>query len=323
MALVLEYERRRRYPILLFEQVAGHDIPIVCNVVASRRALAFALGRRRARRRRASTRAASRTTSSRSSWPIRRSAIACSPGLTLDLARLPIPRYFPATPARYLTAGMLVARDPETGVETEGYHRFQLKGRDRMGVSLHSRRRMFEYQRRAEAAGSALPCAIVLGLHPLVSMGSLAYPPADVGKFEVVGGLLGEPLQVAPCATIDLHVPGVAPRSSSRARSCPACASPRARSASSPATSRAARPSTSSWPRPSRCASARGSSRSAPAAPAITSPRSASIREAEIANALGRVIPNVTRRARAALGHVVVHRLRRPSRRAARARPST
>src|SRR5439155_954050 len=95
-------------------------------------------------------------------------------------------------------------------LENEGYHRFQLKGRDRMGVSLHPRRRMFEYQRRAEAKGQALPCAIVLGLHPLVSMGSLAYPPADVGKFEVVGGLLGEPLQVAPCATIDLHVPASA-----------------------------------------------------------------------------------------------------------------
>src|SRR4030095_1485207 len=76
----------------------------------------------------------------------------------------------------YLTAGMLVARDPETGVETEGYHRFQLKGPDRMGVSLHSRRRMFEYQRRAEARGEALPCAVALGLHALVSMGSLAYP---------------------------------------------------------------------------------------------------------------------------------------------------
>jgi len=41
-------------------------------------------------------------------------------------------------------------------------------------------------------------------------MGSLAYPPADVGKFEVVGGLFGEPLQVAACATIDLHVPAAA-----------------------------------------------------------------------------------------------------------------
>src|SRR5262245_20994514 len=44
MAVVLEYERRRRYPILVFEKVRDHDIPVVANVVASRRALAFALG---------------------------------------------------------------------------------------------------------------------------------------------------------------------------------------------------------------------------------------------------------------------------------------
>src|SRR6266850_170172 len=64
--------------------------------------------------------------------PFRQRVLA---GPALDLARLPIPRYFPGDAGRYLTAGMLVARDPETGVETEGYHRFQLKGRDRMGVS--------------------------------------------------------------------------------------------------------------------------------------------------------------------------------------------
>ena len=36
MALVLEYERRRRWPILLFEKVTGADMPIIANVVASR-----------------------------------------------------------------------------------------------------------------------------------------------------------------------------------------------------------------------------------------------------------------------------------------------
>jgi UbiD family decarboxylase len=209
MALVLEYERRRRYPILLFEKVAGQDIPIVCNVVASRGALAFALG--------VGERDLAAEYARRIKDHVKPVVVPDPPfrhriltGPALDLTRLPIPRYFPGDAGRYLTAGMLVARDPETGVETEGYHRFQLKGPDRMGVSLHSRRRMFEYQRRAEAKGQALPCAIVLGLHPLVSMGSLAYPPADVGKFEVVGGLLGEPLQVAPCRAIDLHVPASA-----------------------------------------------------------------------------------------------------------------
>jgi UbiD family decarboxylase len=209
MALVLEYERRRRFPILIFEKVTGYDIPIVTNVVASRRALAFALGVvepalavEYARRIKEYVKPVVVTDP-----PFRHRLVT---GSDVDLASLPAPRYFPGDAGRYLTAGMLVARDPDTGVETEGYHRFQVKGRDRMGVSLHSRRRMFEYARRAEAKGEPLPCAVVLGLHPLVSMGSLAYPPPDVGKFEVVGGLLGEPLHIAPCSTLDLHVPAAA-----------------------------------------------------------------------------------------------------------------
>jgi UbiD family decarboxylase len=209
MALVLEYERRRRYPVLLFEKVAGSDIPIIANAVASRRALAFALD--------TTERGLAAEYARRIKDHIKPVIVADPPfrarvlrGADVDLGVLPIPEYFPGDAGRYLTAGMLVARDPETGVETEGYHRFQVKGRTKMGVSLHSRRRMFEYQRRAEAKGQPLPCAVVLGLHPLVSMGSLAYPPPDVGKFEVVGGLFGEPFQVAPCVTADLHVPAAA-----------------------------------------------------------------------------------------------------------------
>ncbi len=209
MAVVLEYERQRRYPIVLFERVCGRDMPVVCNVVASRRALAFALGvdeshlaAEYARRIKDHTKPVTDPDP-----PFRQRVIT---GDDVDLGALPIPLYFPGDAGHYLTAGMLVARDPDTGVETEGYHRFQVKGRNRMGVSLHSRRRMFEYQRRAEAKGRPLPCAVVLGLHPLVSMGSLAYPPADVGKFEVVGGLFGEPLRIGPCVTIDLSVPAAA-----------------------------------------------------------------------------------------------------------------
>jgi 2,5-furandicarboxylate decarboxylase 1 len=209
MALVLEYERRRRYPVLLFEKVGAFDIPIVANVVASRRALAFAMG---------TTERALAAEYARRIKDYTKPVVVDDPpfrtrvlrGNDVDLGALPIPEYFPGDAGRYLTAGMLVARDPESGVETEGYHRFQVKSRTRMGVSLHSRRRMFEYQRRAEAKGQALPCAVVLGLHPLVSMGSLSYPPPDVGKFEVVGGLFGEPLRVARCLTADLHVPAAA-----------------------------------------------------------------------------------------------------------------
>src|SRR3970040_803480 len=43
-ALALELERRRRFPVLIFEQVRGHSIPVVSNVMARRRGRATALG---------------------------------------------------------------------------------------------------------------------------------------------------------------------------------------------------------------------------------------------------------------------------------------
>jgi UbiD family decarboxylase len=52
-----------------------------------------------------------------------------------------------------------------------------------------------------------LPCAIAIGLHPAVGMGSLSYPPPEVSKFDVVGGLFGEPMQLRRAETVDLDVP--------------------------------------------------------------------------------------------------------------------
>jgi UbiD family decarboxylase len=38
-------------------------------------------------------------------------------------------------------------------------------------------------------------------------MGSLSYPPPEVSKFQAVGGLFGNPMEISKCSTIDLHVP--------------------------------------------------------------------------------------------------------------------
>ncbi|WP_315855221.1 UbiD family decarboxylase [Chenggangzhangella methanolivorans] len=107
-----------------------------------------------------------------------------------------------------MTAGQITARDPKTGVDTTGFHRLMLKGKNRLGVSLHSRRRMHEFHRRAEEMGQSLPAAITLGVHPLHYMGSMtyAYPP-HVRKFEIIGGLFGEPYRLARCGVQDLEVP--------------------------------------------------------------------------------------------------------------------
>ena len=102
----------------------------------------------------------------------------------------------------------LTARDPVTGVDTTGFHRLMLKDKNRLGVSLHSRRRMYEFHRRAEEKGQNLPVAITLGIHPLHYMGSMVYAyPQNVRKFEIIGGLFGEPYRLARCGIADIEVP--------------------------------------------------------------------------------------------------------------------
>ena len=129
-------------------------------------------------------------------------------GDDVDLTKLPIPLQFSVDAAPYITAGQIVARDPVTGIDTTGFHRLMLKGKNRLGVSLHSRRRLYEFHRRAEERGESLPAVITLGVHPLHYMGSMvyAYPP-QVRKFEIIGGLFGEPYRLARCGVNDLEVP--------------------------------------------------------------------------------------------------------------------
>jgi UbiD family decarboxylase len=59
-------------------------------------------------------------------------------GDDVDLTKLPIPLQFTVDGAPYITAGQISARDPVSGVDTTGFHRLMLRGRNRLGVSLHS-----------------------------------------------------------------------------------------------------------------------------------------------------------------------------------------
>lgn len=206
-SLVFELERAGRSPVVVYENVEGYKLPVVTNIAGSRKLLAACLG----------VPVADLPTAFRERC---QKYIACETvkeapwqevvleGDQVDLTKLPIPTHFPIDAAPYITAGQLTARDPVTGVDTTGFHRLMLKDRKRLGVSLHSRRRMYEFHRRAEEKGKNLPVAITLGIHPLHYMGSMvyAYPP-NVRKFEIIGGLFGEPYRVARTGLEGVEVP--------------------------------------------------------------------------------------------------------------------
>jgi len=206
-SVIFELDRIGRSPVVIFENVAGSKMPVVTNIAGNRKLLAHCLGAEpenlpTAFRERCQNYIPCEVVS-KGAWDD-----VVMEGDQVDLTQLPIPFQFAVDAAPYITAGQICARDPETGVDTTGFHRLMLKGKNRLGISLHSRRRMYEFHRRAEARGHSLPAAIVIGTHPLHYMGSMvyAYPP-HVRKYEIIGGLFGEPYRLARCGVGDVEVP--------------------------------------------------------------------------------------------------------------------
>jgi len=206
-AMLFELDRAGRSPVVVFESIKGKTMPLVTNVAGSRKLLAACLGVKVAElptafRERCQKYIPCEVVSS-AAWDE-----VVLEGSQIDLTKLPIPLQFTVDAAPYITAGQIAARDPITGVDTTGFHRLMLKGKDRLGISLHSRRRLYEYHRRAEEKGQSLPVAITIGTHPLHYMGSMVYAyPQNVRKFEIIGGLFGEPYRLARCGVADLEVP--------------------------------------------------------------------------------------------------------------------
>ncbi len=169
-SLVFELEHAGRSPVVVYENVEGHTMPVVTNIAGNRRLLAACLD--------VAPADLPMAFRERCQKYIPCEIVKDAPwqevvleGDQVDLTKLPIPLHFSVDAAPYITAGQIAARDPVSGVDTTGFHRLMVKGKNRLGVSLHSRRRMHEFHRRAEERGDALPAAITLGIHPLHYMG--------------------------------------------------------------------------------------------------------------------------------------------------------
>jgi UbiD family decarboxylase len=206
-SIVFELERAGKNPVVIFDQPEGSKIPVVTNVAANRQLLAACLGVEPGQLPTAFRERCQKYIKcevvSEAAWND-----VVIEGEDVDLYKLPIPLQFSVDGAPYITAGQISARDPVTGVDTTGFHRLMIKGKNRLGVSLHSRRRMYEFHRRAEERGHSLPAVITIGTHPLHYMGSMvyAYPP-HVRKFEIIGGLFGEPYRLARSGIEGLEIP--------------------------------------------------------------------------------------------------------------------
>jgi 2,5-furandicarboxylate decarboxylase 1 len=128
----------------------------------------------------------------------------------VDLARLlPLPTHNEHDSGPYITAGLMIVRNPRTGKQNVSIHRCQLSGPNRLGVLLLPRHTHMFFE-MAEQNNAPLEAAIVIGVDPLTLLASQAIAPMDVDELEIAGALHGRPLPVVKCLTSEIRVPAEA-----------------------------------------------------------------------------------------------------------------
>jgi UbiD family decarboxylase len=124
-------------------------------------------------------------------------------GDEVDLFSLPIPMSSIYDGGPMITAGVVIASDPEFGFNS-GIYRFMVKQKNLTGIDIVTPNNMRLFAQRAYEAGRPCPISISIGTHPFEIMGSGFRAPLGVDEMAVAGGIRGAPVELAMCETIDL-----------------------------------------------------------------------------------------------------------------------
>jgi 4-hydroxy-3-polyprenylbenzoate decarboxylase len=110
------------------------------------------------------------------------------------LTRLPVPTFFSKETGPYITAGLIVARDPETGLGNASYARIKVLGPNEAMIGIAPNHHLAIMARKAGAKGEPLPFAVVLGAHPAIQLAACFYLGLGDDEMHCAGAAC--PLQV-------------------------------------------------------------------------------------------------------------------------------
>lgn len=194
---------------VLFHQIKGHKMPVIGGMFGNREFFYHMTGTNRKERLLKYMDAMNKPIAPvlLENGPIYEQVVKGS----IDLARLlPLPTFHELDSSSFITAGVLVIRDPESGQIQTSIRRFQFNGGNALSVLVTSKP-LTDQIARAKAAKKDLECAIVLGYDYFFCLASqLSTQLYGLDKYSYDGALRGEPLELVKCKTINLEVPAQA-----------------------------------------------------------------------------------------------------------------
>jgi 2,5-furandicarboxylate decarboxylase 1 len=199
-------EAEDRLPIVVFERIQGHDLPIVTNLFASKRHLALALDTSpqevvtrfaEAQKNRIKPRVVN-------SGPVKDVTLTDDKA---DLRTLPIVTHCEKDAGPYISSGVTIIRDPDSGCLNAGIYRSRYLSPKTVTMNMAPLCHASQVAAQAEARRKHVEAAIVIGHHPAMGMASQQRGQLSEFELETMGGLLGEPVDIVPCETVDVLVP--------------------------------------------------------------------------------------------------------------------
>lgn len=129
-------------------------------------------------------------------------------GNDIDLTTLPVPKYSPDDGGPYITPGIVVSRDPETGIPDMGHYRFEIIDAHTLSFMAQPFHRFGKNLAKAVRAGQkTFRAALVIGVDPMLAYTCPVQTTDDTDDFAVAGGLRGAPVELVKCKTSDVEVP--------------------------------------------------------------------------------------------------------------------
>jgi 2,5-furandicarboxylate decarboxylase 1 len=185
---------------LLFTSVRGYSMPVASGLLQSRKRLALGMGvayeKIEAKLRDAMDHPISPKRTQKT--PVKDVILTKN---KVDLYQLPVPVFSVMDGGPMITAGVVIAEDPEFGMNA-GIYRMMLKERNITGIDIVTPNNLRKFSERALQKSQPLPISISIGTHPYELVASTFKASLGVNELTFAGGLRGQPLRLADGETI-------------------------------------------------------------------------------------------------------------------------
>ncbi|WP_447927041.1 MULTISPECIES: 4-hydroxy-3-polyprenylbenzoate decarboxylase [unclassified Vreelandella] len=222
-------------PALLFENVKGHDMPLLGNLFGTPERVALGMGQesvaalREVGKLLAFLKEPDPPKGLRDAWeklPIFKQVLSMGPktvkrapvqevvfeGEDVNLDALPIQHCWPGDAAPLVTWPLVITKGPHKKRQNLGIYRQQKIGKNRLIMRwLSHRGGALDFQEfQKEHPGEPFPVAVALGADPATILGAVTPIPDSLSEYAFAGLLRGSRTELVACHHADLEVPASA-----------------------------------------------------------------------------------------------------------------